>query len=138
MEEPLQTSELYSKHRSTSSGTHERKNDDARRRLAIAIQSMDEMRKDIRESPGLKEEREDSIEPVKLLMSSVFRRLSLKDKAFSIFPAATDHEMEAFFSCRCRLNTSGQVEAVPGPTSRIKALLLLQKVWIWCQKVWKG
>jgi hypothetical protein len=27
---------------------------------------------------------------------------------------------------------------VPGPTSRIKALLLLQKVWIWCQKVWKG
>ena len=63
------------------------------RRLATAIQ----WRKCGRLCRRLKEEWEDSIEPVIVLMSSVFQRLSLKDKAFSIFPAATDHEMEAFF-----------------------------------------
>jgi hypothetical protein len=71
--------------------------DDASEKKVSNCNTMDEMRKVVRENPGLKEEWEDSIEPVKVLMSSVFQRLSLKDKAFSIFPAAADHEMEASF-----------------------------------------
>ena len=31
-------------------------------------------------------------------MSSGFQRLSLKDKAFSLFLAASDHELEDFYS----------------------------------------
>ena len=34
-------------------------------------------------------------------MSSVFQRLSLKDKPFSIFASASDHEIEGFFSGLC-------------------------------------
>ena len=45
---------------------------------------MEEMQKDV-QNPGLKEEWEDSIEPVKVLMSSVFQCLSLKGKTFSSF-----------------------------------------------------
>lgn len=66
--------------------------------------TMDEMQKVMQENPNLKEEWEDSIEPVKVLMSSVFQRLNLKDKAFLVFPAATDHEMKAFFSCLCDID----------------------------------
>ena len=112
---------------------------DASEKKVSNCNTMDEMRKVMQENPSLKEEWEDSIEPVKMLMSSVFQRLNLKDKAFLVFPAATDHEMEAFFSCLCdidaditRADKSKQCLAVP--TSRIEevhgSLLLLQEVYL--------
>ena len=36
----------------------------------------------------------DSLEPAKLLVETVLTRLSLKDKKFKIFSAATDNEIE--------------------------------------------
>lgn len=67
-------------------------------KMISSCSTMDEVRKAVQANQGLKEGLEDSMEPLKILMASVFQRLSLKDKPFSIFTAATAHEMEAFFS----------------------------------------
>ena len=47
---------------------------------------------------GLKEALQDSIEPVKTLVHSVFSRLNLKEKPVLSYSSATEHEMDAFFS----------------------------------------
>ena len=58
--------------------------------------SMD-IRKEVEKVPGLKEAVLDSVEPVKALISSLFMWLSLKDKNFRCFSAASTHEMEGLF-----------------------------------------
>ena len=59
--------------------------------------SMEEIRKEVQNKPPLKEALQDSIEPVKLLLASIFQRLELKEVPFSMFCSATDHEVEGFF-----------------------------------------
>lgn len=59
--------------------------------------TMEEIRKEVRDKQALKEALQDSIEPVKLLLMSIFQRLELKNKPFSTFCAATEHEIEGFF-----------------------------------------
>ena len=49
-------------------------------------------------NPGFEEALCDSLESVKLLMSSVFQRLVLKDKPFQIFKAASKHQMDALWN----------------------------------------
>ena len=48
----------------------------------------------------LKEGLNDSLEPVKLLLSSLFQRLKLKDEQFTVFPSAELDELEAVLKQR--------------------------------------
>ena len=82
--------------------------------------SIDDIRKEVENVPGLKEAVLDSVEPVKALISSLFMRLSLKDKGFRCFNAATTHEIEGLFDhlhdIESDLTTTGQ--GVPQYTVR--------------------
>ena len=49
------------------------------------------------DKPGLKEALQDSMEPTKVLVHSLFSRLSLKDKPMLSYSSASEHEIEAFF-----------------------------------------
>lgn len=49
-------------------------------------------------TPGIQEALCDSLESVKLLMSSTFQRLVLKEKHFQVFEAASKHEMEGLWN----------------------------------------
>ena len=60
--------------------------------------SISEVHEAVRRTAGLKEALQDSVEPVKVLVHSVFSRLTLKDKPVLGYSAATDHEMDAFFN----------------------------------------
>lgn len=59
--------------------------------------SLKEIREAVIKTPGLEVALIDSIEPVKALLHSLFMRLRLKDKPFSSYCSASQHEMEAFF-----------------------------------------
>lgn len=48
--------------------------------------------------PEVQEALKDSLEPVKLLVCSLFQRLKLKDKPFSVFTSATSSEMDTLAS----------------------------------------
>lgn len=60
--------------------------------------SISQVREAVKTTVGLKEALQDSMEPLKVLIHSIFSRLSLKDKPIMGYSAATEHEMEAFFS----------------------------------------
>ena len=59
--------------------------------------SMDDICKEVSKNQALNEALQDSIEPVKLLLTSVFQRLELKRQPFKVFCAASDHKIEGFF-----------------------------------------
>ena len=58
--------------------------------------SVQDVRKQFEESPGLKEALQYSMEPVKVLVHSLFSRLKLKEKLMLSFASASDCEVEAF------------------------------------------
>lgn len=66
-------------------------------KMISGCNSTDEIRKEVERAPELKEALQDSIEPVKALLSSQFMRLSLKEKTFRCFSPASSHEIEGFF-----------------------------------------
>ena len=66
-----------------------------------SFNTTEEIRKAVQENP---EDFEDSVEPVKVLMSLVLQCLSLKEKSFLLFPAARTHKMKAFFSKLCDID----------------------------------
>ena len=53
--------------------------------------SISEVREVVKSTTGLKEALQDSVEPLKVLIHSIFSRLSLKDKPIMEYSAATDH-----------------------------------------------
>ena len=59
--------------------------------------SIQDVRKVVADKPGLKEALQDSMEPTKVLVHSLFSRLSLKDKPMLSYSSASEHEIEAFF-----------------------------------------
>ena len=60
--------------------------------------SISDVREAVRRTAGLKEALQDSMEGVKVLIHSLFSRLALKNKPILGCSAASDHEMDAFFS----------------------------------------
>ena len=65
-------------------------------RVLSTCSSMKEIRR--LTSPGLQEALRDSLESVKLLISSMFQRLVLKEKPFRVFEAASKHQMEGLWN----------------------------------------
>lgn len=59
--------------------------------------SIQDVRRAVGETPGLQEALQDSTEPTKALMHSIFSRLSLKDKPVLSYSTASYQEMDALF-----------------------------------------
>lgn len=100
--------------------------------------SIQDVRKVIEDTPGLKEALQDSKEPTKVLIYSLFSRLSLKDKSMLSYSPASEHEIEAFFDILHDIepditradHTKRSLQKVP----KLKEFLLLSaKVCVWCQ-----
>ncbi|XP_062595295.1 uncharacterized protein LOC134256627 [Saccostrea cucullata] len=53
--------------------------------------------REVAKDPAMRQEMKDSIEPVKVLLTQMFRRLYLKDKKFKCFQAATEEAIEALW-----------------------------------------
>lgn len=53
--------------------------------------------REVAKDPAMRQEMKDSIEPVKVLLTQMFRRLYLKDKKFKCFTAATEEAIEALW-----------------------------------------
>lgn len=63
--------------------------------VIASCNSISQVREAVKTTVGLKEALQDSMEPLKTPIHSIFFRLSLKDKAIMGYSAATEHEMEA-------------------------------------------
>ena len=74
------------------------KMEDRFEKVISSCNSIQDVRRAVGETPGLQEALQDSTEPTKALMHSIFSRLSLKDKPVLSYSTASDHEMDALFS----------------------------------------
>lgn len=70
--------------------------------------SMKDIRAAAVNNANLEEALGDSLESVKLLLSSIFQRLKLKDCPFQVFQGASKHEMDAFWSVVTDIDTNIQ------------------------------
>ena len=59
--------------------------------------SIQEVRNVIDTNPGLKEALQDSVEPTKILVHSLFSRLCLKDKPMLSYSITSEHKIVGFF-----------------------------------------
>jgi hypothetical protein len=80
--------------------------------------NMKQLRAAAEKNPTIKDGTLDSIAPVKVLMSSVFHRLSLKEKKIESFAAATTAEIEEFLS-----SIKSVDESVTADVKWVKAVL---------------
>ena len=79
---------------------------------------MKQLRAAAEKNPTIKDGTLDSIAPVKVLMSRVFHRLSLKEKKIESFDAATTAEIEEFLSSLKSVD-----ESVTADVKWVKAVL---------------
>lgn len=62
--------------------------------LVTSCNNMTQLRKVAESKPDLVQAVQDSIEPIKILLTGIIHRLKLKDKPFSVFTAASEFEQK--------------------------------------------
>ena len=62
--------------------------------LVTSCNNMTQLRKVAESKPDLVQAVQDSIEPIKILLTGIIHRLKLKDKPFSVFTAASEFDQK--------------------------------------------